>query len=49
MGLVVEFVADKSPATEAGLKPEDVLEKLNDQLLVNSEQLAVLVIFERPR
>lgn len=48
MGLVVEFVADKTPASAAGIKPDDVLEKLNDQLLVNPEQLAVLVRSYKP-
>lgn len=43
IGLVVDFVAPKSPAEEAGLKQYDVLHKLDDQLLVNQQQLAVLV------
>jgi hypothetical protein len=41
--LVVDFVQPKSPADQAGLKQYDLLTKLNDQLLINSEQLAVLV------
>jgi membrane-associated protease RseP (regulator of RpoE activity) len=42
-GLVVDFVAKDSPAEAAGLKVHDVLTKLDDQLLVNTEQLAALV------
>jgi len=48
MGLVVEFVAPKSPAEEAGIKQYDVLQKLEDQRLVNPEQLAVLVRSFKP-
>ena len=43
VGLVVDVVAPDSPAAEAGLKQHDLLHKLNDQLLVNPQQLAVLV------
>jgi hypothetical protein len=43
VGLVVEFVQPKSPAADAGLKPFDVLLKLDDQWLINPEQFAVLV------
>src|SRR6266536_5454219 len=42
-GLVVDSVEVKSPAEAAGIKQHDVLEKLNDQLLVNSEQLTALL------
>ncbi|HSU69384.1 MAG TPA: PDZ domain-containing protein [Tepidisphaeraceae bacterium] len=42
-GLVVEFTEPRSPAAEAGLKPYDLLLKIDDQLLVNAEQFAVLV------
>lgn len=48
MGLVVEFVAPKSPAEEAGIKQYDVLQKLDDQRLINPEQLAVLVRSFKP-
>lgn len=41
-GLVVTHIAEKSPAAEA-LKEDDVLTKLDDQLLVNQQQLGVLV------
>jgi hypothetical protein len=41
-GLVVTSVLDKSPAAEV-LKEDDVLTKLDDQLLVNTPQLGVLV------
>lgn len=42
-GLLVNYVAGKGPAWNAGLKKGDVLTKLNDQVLVNAEQFAVLV------
>ncbi|MGH7176432.1 MAG: S1C family serine protease, partial [Tepidisphaeraceae bacterium] len=43
VGLVVSSVEEKSGAAEAGLKPYDILNKLDDQLLVTSQQLGVLV------
>ena len=43
IGLVVEFVQPKSPAADAGIKPFDLLLKLDDQWLINPEQFAVLV------
>ncbi len=42
-GLSVGFVSEGSPADLAGLNPGDVLLRLNDQVLVNFEQLAVLI------
>jgi hypothetical protein len=42
-GLVVDSVEPKSPAEAAGLQQHDVIEKLNDQLLVNGEQLSALI------
>src|SRR5450432_427264 len=41
-GLVVTHVLDKSPAAEV-IKEDDVLTKLDDQILINMEQLGVLV------
>lgn len=41
-GLVVTMVSDDSPAA-ATLKPHDILQKFNDQILVNQQQLGVLV------
>lgn len=43
MGLVIDFVEPGSPARAAGLAQFDVLQKLDDQLLINPEQFAVLV------
>jgi hypothetical protein len=43
IGLVIAFVQPKSPADDAGLKPYDLLLKLDDQWLVNPEPFAVLV------
>lgn len=41
-GLVVTRVSEKSPAAEV-LREDDVLTKLDDQILVNQQQLSVLV------
>lgn len=41
-GLVVVRISEKSPAAEL-LKEDDVLTKLDDQILVNQQQLGVLV------
>ncbi len=43
VGLVVLSVPKGGPAAKAGVVVHDVLHKLDDQLLVNPEQLAVLV------
>lgn len=48
IGLVVDFVTTNSPAAAAGLKKNDVLERLGEQLLVNAQQLAVLVRTFKP-
>lgn len=48
VGLVIDFVAEKSPAAEVGLKQADVVQKLDDQVLVNQQQLAVLVRSRKP-
>jgi len=48
VGLVVEVIDEGSPAAKAGLKQYDVLHKLNDQILVNLEQLAILVRTFKP-
>jgi hypothetical protein len=48
MGLVVDLVVPESPAAKAGLQQFDVLQKLDDQLIVNPEQLAVLVRSHKP-
>ncbi|MDH7503352.1 MAG: PDZ domain-containing protein [Verrucomicrobiota bacterium] len=44
---VLEVVAD-SPAEKCGIKVHDVLEKLDDQLLCNGEQLTALVRSREP-
>jgi hypothetical protein len=43
IGLQVDSVVPGSPAEVAGIKPNDILEKLNEQFLVNVNQLVVLV------
>lgn len=48
MGLVVDAVIPDSPAGKAGLKQYDVLQKLDDQLLANSQQFAALVRMHKP-
>lgn len=48
VGLVVESVEPDSPAAAAGLKQYDILHKLGDQLLINTEQLAALIRLNPP-
>lgn len=48
MGLVVDAVEAGSPAEAAGVKPHDILLKLDDQKLINMPQLEVLVRAQRP-
>jgi hypothetical protein len=43
VGLVVDSVDPDGPAEKAGVRQYDVLHKLDEQLLINSEQLGVLV------
>lgn len=48
VGLVVQRVEKESPAEQAGVKQYDIVEKLDDQLLFNSEQFASLVRMQEP-
>jgi len=48
VGLVVDFVEKGSPAEAAGFKQYDVLRKLDDQILIDPHQLAVLVRMHKP-
>ncbi len=43
VGLIVEVVSPGSPAEAAGVQTYDVLQKLDDQLLINVEQLTTLI------
>ena len=43
VGLVVDRVEPDSAAEKSGLKQHDVIEKLDDQMLINPEQLATLL------
>lgn len=43
VGLVVERVEPDTAAEKAGLKQHDLIEKLDDQMLINPEQLATLL------
>lgn len=42
-GIEVEYVAEGSPAAQAGIKPHDIFVRLDDQRLISPEHLAVLV------
>ncbi len=42
-GLVVDYVAPDGPAAAAGIKQNDILKMLNDQILTEPDQLAKLV------
>ena len=46
-GLVVNFVDENGPA-KAAVQSHDVLQKLDDQLLINGEQLVALVRMRKP-
>jgi hypothetical protein len=48
IGLVVDAVEPDSPADAAGLKQHDLLHKLNDQILINTQQLRVLLRTFKP-
>jgi len=48
-GLLVEFVDAKSPAAAAGIRKNDVLTKLDDQLLTSPQHLAILVRMHKPK
>lgn len=48
VGLIVSQVAEKSPAADAGVNKHDVLHLLDDQILINPPQLAVLVRLRQP-
>ncbi len=43
VGLVVDYVAPNGPAATAGVEAYDVMVRLNNQILVNPQQMAVLV------
>ena len=47
-GLVVDTIDKESAAAQAGVQRYDILQKFNDQLLVNSQQLGVLVRSMKP-
>lgn len=43
IGLVIQQVTDESPAERAGIQQHDILMKVDDQWLVNSQQLGVVI------
>jgi membrane-associated protease RseP (regulator of RpoE activity) len=48
VGLLVRHVLSDSPAEAAGLRRDDVLHKLNDQILFNDPQFRALLRLHRP-
>ncbi|MHC4716200.1 MAG: S1C family serine protease [Planctomycetota bacterium] len=48
VGLLVRHVDPEAPAAKAGVKEFDVLHKLDQQILINPDQLAVLVRIHKP-
>jgi hypothetical protein len=47
-GLVVDFVEPGSPAEAAGVKKNDVLQKLDEQILIDARQFQILVRMHKP-
>ena len=47
-GLVIDEVVPEGPADKAGLKEFDLLQKLDDQLLVDDQQLTALIHSHKP-
>jgi membrane-associated protease RseP (regulator of RpoE activity) len=48
VGLRINFVEPGSPAESAGLQVHDVLQKVDDQIIFNGEQLASLIRTHKP-
>ena len=48
IGVVISYVAKGSPAQKAGLKFNDVITQMDDQLIVNPEQLQALIRTKKP-
>jgi hypothetical protein len=48
VGLVVQQVMPNTVAARAGLKQYDVLQKIDDQLVINPEQVEVLIRMHKP-
>jgi membrane-associated protease RseP (regulator of RpoE activity) len=47
-GIVVNHVAPESPAAKAGLQPNDILLRFEDQILVEPAQLRKLIAMKKP-
>jgi hypothetical protein len=47
-GLVVEQVLPNTLASKAGLKQYDVLQKIDDQIVINTDQVGVLIRMHKP-
>ena len=48
IGVAVGYVAKGSPAEKAGLKVNDVITQLDDQLIVNAQQFQTLISTKKP-
>jgi hypothetical protein len=48
VGLLVERVEPESPAEQAGLEQFDIIQRLNDQWIVNTQQFSVLLRMQAP-
>jgi hypothetical protein len=48
VGVVIQQVTEDSPASRAGIQEHDILMKLDDQWLVNSQQFGVVVRMHKP-
>jgi hypothetical protein len=48
IGVLIDRTEKDSPAEQAGLKRYDVIEKIDDQWLINGQQLAVLIRMHKP-
>ena len=49
VGIEVNDIDPHSPAADAGLLPDDIVQKFNDQIIVNPQQFAVLVRLHKPQ
>ncbi len=48
VGFLIEFVEPESPAAKGGVRKDDILTRLDDQILVNVSQLRTLIRMRSP-